>query len=319
MCRVRILGWLALSLFAGCSVQAPHHGQSLRDAQPPNSREGPPLNDQASLPKPSLRILYIEGPPRYGYRFLKNALIRDSALLVHCWLTSADDGFAQEHTASEDPFFAEPLKKFPADLQALLNYDVIIYGDVDPSRLGPNAGEHLLQFVRDHGRGLVFLSGMMHLRSGLRNAPLLDLLPVVPKIPDPADQEKIHDHPVGYRLTAEGMKSPLTNFDEFKGDRDRNLEHWEDRDGRGDGLVSLRWSQEVSKLKTGAIVLVNVTNMPGASSTSPLFVIKNLGKGRVFWSGTDETWLWRYMVGDQPWFYPFWQSVIDWAAAQSAD
>jgi hypothetical protein len=36
------------------------------------------------------------------------------------------------------------------------------------------------------------------------------------------------------------------------------------------------------------------------------------GRGRVFWSATDETWLWRKLVGDYPWFYPFWQQAMDW-------
>lgn len=36
------------------------------------------------------------------------------------------------------------------------------------------------------------------------------------------------------------------------------------------------------------------------------------GIGRVFWSGTDETWRWRYLVGDSPWFYPFWQQTMEW-------
>ena len=101
---------------------------------------------------PPVKVLYVEGVPRYEYRFLKGALLRDSHLLVHCLLISRDyDDFPQEHTPSEEPFFAEPLKEFPPDLKTLLNFDVVIYGDVDPTRLGPKAGEHLLQFVRDHG------------------------------------------------------------------------------------------------------------------------------------------------------------------------
>ena len=71
-------------------------------------------------------------------------------------------------------------------------------------------------------------------------------------------------------------------------------------------LKPLRWMVE-AKPKEGATVLVE-------AGGRPLFVTWTAGKGRVFWSATDETWLWRFLSGDEPTFYPLWRRAIEWAA-----
>jgi hypothetical protein len=76
--------------------------------------------------------------------------------------------------------------------------------------------------------------------------------------------------------------------------------------------VGIRWFARVKKLKAGASPLVELTGLEGESARPPLFVTQHVGRGRVFWSATDETWLWRYLQGDYPWFYPFWQQAMYW-------
>lgn len=254
-----------------------------------------------------LRVLYVEHAPRYEYRFLKNALLRDPKILAHCFLTSADEGFPQEHTKSDDPLFQEPLREFPRDLKTLLQFDVVIYGDVDPALLGPGAAGRISSFVTEFGGGLLFVSGASHNPRSLAGTALAGLLPVVP---DPAERPAGELLDFQYRLTADGRTSPLTNFREFRGDRDRNQEHWEDRDRKRDGLPLIRQFQKVRAVKAGASVLVEAAGVP---APAPLFVVSQAGRGRVFWSATDETWLWRYLTGDEPWFYPFWKGALLWA------
>ncbi len=260
-----------------------------------------------------IKVLYVEHPPRYEYRFLKNALIRDTKILAHCFLTSADEGFSQEHTKSDDPLFRQPLQEFPRDLKSLLEFDVIVYGDVDPGRLGPDAAKNIEAFVTEFGGGIVFISGMTSNPRTLANTPLANLLPaIVDESRDPFESDKVYSDAFGYHLTPDGRTHPITNFKEFRGDRDRNQEHWEDRTPPRDGLRGVRWFARVKKLKAGASPLVELTGVSGESSRPPLFVTQHAGRGRVFWSATDETWLWRYLVGDYPWFYPFWQQSMYW-------
>src|SRR4029434_8985035 len=42
-----------------------------------------------------IAVLYIEGYPRWEYRYLKNEMIRDSTVDISCFLTSADPTFRQ--------------------------------------------------------------------------------------------------------------------------------------------------------------------------------------------------------------------------------
>ncbi len=283
----------------------------------PRIDENTPFNNylvhRVRVADDKIKVLYVEHPPRYEYRFLKNALIRDPKILAHCFLTSADEGFPQEHTKSDDPLFREPLQEFPKDLKTLLEFDVVIFGDVDPSKLGPDAAKHLETFVTEFGGGIIFISGMMYNPRALVNTPLANLLPVVPDDSrDPYEHEKVYDLEYGYVLTPDGQSSPITNFKDFRGDRNRNTEHWEDRAGRGDGMLRLRWFHRVKKLKAGASPLVEVKGVENEATRPPLFVTMHAGRGRVFWSATDETWLWRKLVGDYPWFYPFWQQAMYW-------
>jgi len=260
-----------------------------------------------------IKVLYVEHPPRFEYRYLKNSLVRDPKILAHCILTSADPEFPQEHSRSEDPLFREPLKEFPKDLKALLEYDVVIFGDVDPGKLGPDAAKHLETFVTEFGKGIIFISGAMNNPRTLANTPLASLLPVVAdENRDLYEHEKVYSQTFGYQLTPDGRTSPITNFKEFKGDRDKNQEHWESRSNPKYGLPGIRWYTKIKKLKAGASPLVEIAGVPGESTRPPLFVTQHVGRGRVLWSATDETWLWRYVTGDYPWFYPFWQQAMYW-------
>jgi len=78
---------------------------------------------------------------------------------------------------------------------------------------------------------------------------------------------------------------------------------------RADGLRHLGWLL-ATRCKKEAQSLVE---SGPEDRRVPLFVTRETGRGRVFFSATDETWRWRFRSGDEPWFYPFWKRVIEWA------
>lgn len=278
-----------------------------------NTHQNNYLTHRLRVADDKIKVLYVDHPPRFEYRYLKNSLVRDPKILVQCLLTSADPDFTQEHTRSEDPMFREPLKEFPKDFKQLYEYDVVIFGDIDPGKLGPDAAKHLEMFVSEFGGGIIFISGSMYNPRTLANTPLANLLPVVAdENRDLYEHDKVYSQTFGYQLTPDGRTHPITNFKEFKGDKDKNQEHWESRANAKYGLPGVRWFTRVKKLKAGASPLVEIVGLQGESSRPPLFVTQHVGRGRVFWSATDETWLWRYVAGDYPWFYPFWQQAMYW-------
>jgi uncharacterized membrane protein len=265
-----------------------------------------------------IRVLCVDHPPRWEFRYLKNALIRDPKVLVHTFQTSADEGFPQEHSMeSNDEKFKTPLREFPKTLEELLIYDVIILGDVNPSLLGgTEALLNIKRFVLDFSGGLVMISGLMYAPRAFKGTPLEDLLPV--HIEETREAE-IYTDVFGYALTdfakADGGH-PVIQFPSLpQGDLPKLIEKWEDLDKQGDDLPGIRWFTK-ARAKPTAQTLVEITgveghNIPG--KRPPLFVVANTGHGRIFWSATDESHRWRLMVGDYPWFYPFWQQVMYWA------
>ncbi len=117
-----------------------------------------------------IRVLYIEGYPRWEFRYLKNLLIREKSISSSTYLLSADRSFAQEGDV--------PIARLPADAQEMDAYDVVILGDVPPDYF--NTGQ--LTVLRDHisagGAGLIWLGGEAHTPRSYDGTPLTDLLPM---------------------------------------------------------------------------------------------------------------------------------------------
>ena len=120
-----------------------------------------------------IRVLYVEGYPRWEYRYLKTMLIREKSFDSSMLLLSADRAFAQEGNT--------PLTRMPADAKELEPFDVIIIGDVPSSYFGAD----LLSLMRDHistrGAGVIWIGGQHFTPSSYDNTPLADLLPMQPQ------------------------------------------------------------------------------------------------------------------------------------------
>lgn len=230
-----------------------------------------------------LRVLYVENAPRWEYRSLSSALIRDESLEVHCFLLSADPELPQAHSQSAgDPRFQAPLKSLPSTLEQLLDYDVVILGDVGPDSLPEGTAEMLRSFVTEHGRGVLIVAGEAAMPGGWKGTDLEQILPVESETvrQELAPEER-------YVLTTEGKESGLVEF--------------------ADELPPIQ-SVLATRAKAGARTLAETGR---ADRRMPLFVTMSAGRGLVFFSGTDETWRWRFKTGDGPYFYPFWRRVIE--------
>src|SRR6185436_2244891 len=92
---------------------------------------------QVAVLDAKINVLYVDGYPRWEYRYLKNEMIRDKTVDISCLLTSADPTFRQEGD--------RPITRFPESLNEILNYDVVIFGDVDPNQFS----DAQLQLVAD--------------------------------------------------------------------------------------------------------------------------------------------------------------------------
>lgn len=252
-----------------------------------------------------IRVLYIEGVPRWEYRYLKNSLLRaDKNLIVHCFLTSAGRDFVQECTRGQ-----QPLVDLPTDRQTLLeNYDVIIMGDVPPDRLGINRDDRdrfldsLREFVR-RGGGFLMIAGEYDSPRSYAGTSIQELLPV-----ELAGQEDEAILPREQRDEfLPRLENPTKPHDlvRLEDDPDRNRQLWEEPNG----LRGQYWFSPVKKAKPGAEVLLRHPEYKNRHGNMVLAATTFMPEGRTMYLGFDSTWRWRYVYGDY-YFERFWRRTI---------
>lgn len=261
---------------APVAVPAPVTTTVTAPADDPGRRraEAPPVDDA----RPTLRVLYVEGQPRWEYRYLKNALLRDRHVHLQCLLLSADPDFEQEHSRG-----VEPLRALPAAAR-LNDYDVIVLGDVAAADeavpwLYAGAFQAVAAAVRE-GAGLLVIDGAQSNRAWAETA-LGPLLPVrfaatAPRLlaTGPFRPARSTPTPGFLRLEPEAMDDERT---------------WS-------GLPALEASIPVERATGDATVFLTRDDGP---RPAPLLASRREGKGVVAWLGVDEVWRWRAGVGDR--------------------
>ena len=258
-----------------------------------------------------IKVLYIDGEPRWEYRYLKNALMRDPTMKVQCILQSADEGFPQESSHG-----VPPLSEFPVTKKELFdNYHVIIIGDIDTthSRHGLEAKqmEWINEFVLKMRGGVLFIAGENYNPDSFRDTPLGELLPVEGEHLrqgevwrwSEAKTQKYH-----LRLTPDGKESLVMRLEP---DLQQNIELWENNDRREDNsLAGLLWYYPAKRAKPNAVVLaVHPSDKNEQSELRPVIAYAYCGLGISMFVGVDETWRWRAGVGDK-YFYRFYGQAI---------
>lgn len=249
-----------------------------------------------------IKVLYVDGYPRYEYRFLVSMLLRSRNLDVQCLLLDADEDFIQESSTDES------LTRFPPR-DALFDYHVIIFGDVLPQDLGPNWEQHLLdvkQFV-EAGGGFLMQAGMRYAPRDYVDTPIADILPVL--IGDRASElANVDDSSPTFRPQLVNPRDPheiVTLHPEL----DTNLALWE-ADG---GLAPLTWYYPVSKSRTTAEVQLIHPRSRNTHGPHVLLATMYYPQGRTAFLATDETWRWRLRYLET-YREPFWRGLIRYLA-----
>jgi uncharacterized membrane protein len=238
-----------------------------------------------------VRILYVDGYPRWEYRYLKNDLMREKTTLLSCLLLSADNRFAQEGNL--------PINRFP-DTQAELNrYDVLLLGDVDPDYFSAAQEKMILRFVGRYGGGFGMIAGPDYSPDAYRHTPLAPLLPVIAGNPQdpmlaPPPNESFELH-----LTAAGKQSMLFHFFNSMRKNLRQVAH----------LPPLYWFEPVAGLQPSATVLADLPSHRIDGRPAPLLVFGRYGAGRTMFSAIADTWRWRYYHG-APLYKSYWLEMM---------
>ena len=256
-----------------------------------------------------IKVLYVEGYPRWEYRFLKSILLRSKNLKAQCLLLDADKDFIQE---SSDGIPA--LISFPPEKRDLFEYDVVILGDVDPYRItnsveqSEQAQRHLKEFV-ELGGGLIMIAGVLDSPRAYVGTPLEDVLPVVLGDADETRRLGNADFLQPFRPQ---LENPLDPHEVVRLEKDlkRNRALWEDAEV---GLPPQEWYYPVRKAKGGAEVMLRHPVNANQFGKHVLMASTFYPTGRTMFIAFDSTWLWRRFYGDR-YTERFWRAAIRYVA-----
>src|SRR5205823_1188422 len=112
-----------------------------------NNRVTRVLNVDAARP----RILYMEGEPRWDYKFIRRAVEDDKSIELESIVrTTQNKIYVQANH--------EKLKEgFPAKVEDLFEFQGIVLGSVEANYFTANQQDLIQQFVDRRGGGLLFL------------------------------------------------------------------------------------------------------------------------------------------------------------------
>ena len=245
----------------------------------------------------SLKVLVVESWPRWEYRYLRNALMRDPGVEVSCLLFHPD----LEAKGGGKGYLTE----FPASQKELSEYDVVFLGDVGigPRQLSEENCAWLKGIVEEQACGVVFIPGFRGYQSELLATDLDEIYPVQLDEAQPGGFGSAL--PYSCTLTTLGRSSLLTKLASRAED---NAVLWR-------RLPGFQWYAPVVRAKVGASVLAVHGQQSNEYGRLPLLVTQRHGTGKVLFLGTDGAWRWREGVEDL-YHYRFWGQVVRWMAYQ---
>ena len=244
------------------------------------------------------RILYIEGEPRWEYKFIRRAEDNDPTVQLVSMLRTSENKIYRQGISDPN----ELADGFPVRPEDLFGYAGIIVGSVDADYFTPLQQELLREYVDRRGGGVLFLGGRSSLSDGGWGASMMNtLLPTFL----PAGRNNFHRNSASVELTAEGMDSPITRLLE---EPVKNAQRWKK-------LTYLADYEDPGSPKPGATVLAE---MNVGRRKLPLLITQSYGHGRTAIMATGGTWRWQMSeaLGD-PSHDLFWQQLLRWLVAAS--
>lgn len=269
-----------------------------------------------------IKILLVSGDAGFEFQFLKNYLITQPELFkVSIWQQDADTEVNQSASTGMK------LETFPSSLEAIMGsadgkwpgYDAVILYDPMPTASVTEASDikggfdkeflkNLKTAVETHGIGLCYIAGNKYTGSNLNPTKkefddLRYLVPVrVSTVDIPVDMGEKSPEAQMVRLAVHGMDHPVTKLGVTSEDR---FKLW-------DRLPGVFWSHKVEYIKPIARVLAvneNPSRKVNGRQFEPIIVTQPIGRGRVLYMNTDETWRWR-IVDEMQLYRNFWRNAI---------
>jgi len=262
-----------------------------------NNQQKMVLNVEDIQPK----ILYLEGTPRWEYKFIRQALSKDKNLQLVTLLRTSGNKFYRQGVESEDNLAGG----FPASREELFQYKGLVLGSIEASFFSKEQAQMIADFVSLRGGGFMMLGGKTSFDAGnYANTAIADILPVV--LGQRAQGSSYLREPERLELTSYGKNHPITRLvtDDAQNDR-----RWKSLPPIGD----FNW---IATSKPGATVLAR-----GNGKGSPVMLAAHrYGRGRALAFMPDSSWRWRMeMPHTDDSHQIFWRQAARWLVGSAPD
>ena len=294
---------------------------------------------EAAVSDDRTNVLLIDDRPRWEFRYLRNLFdSRDKSVQLQYVLLHPDkldgaDPLPNLPAAAGRPFGQSEATRLPATPEEWRKFDVIILGDVPPDLVTRETWDMIRDCVGNRGAMLVLVAGRNFLPHAFAHDAARELIPVNYV---PATAPFLTSPEPAYRLalTAEGRQSPV--FSQSLSGLE-NARIWEQmpvlrwrhaHDGVKEGARVLAWAQPVPVDAQGVALPVPAGGPAGADpatelqrrkameSKNALVVAAQVDLGKVVMLTFDQTWRFRYGVGDT-YHHRFWGQLLRWGAGEN--
>ena len=280
-------------------------------------------------PTKRVKILFVDGRPRYEFGFIKRALKNDPNIqLTDRFLKGFTEGRPSYGGTRAEA--SHDFRFYPDDKELLFDFDAIILGNVDASQFTSSQLENTVEFVRTRGGGLLMLGGSSslgnhELSGSYINTPIAQCLPVELELGSPPpplaprrigrsvrSSQSTGDKGYKLQLTPEGKVETLMALADMPTE---NLERWRI-------LPTLKGYSKVKRSKAGALVLAEHPTDRNEFGKRILIATHNYNAGRVMVFTPHTSWRWQMLPshddGDQRFWHQadsperFWRQVAKW-------
>ena len=284
-------------------VEVPDPGQmDLRFTLDPLTNETNLVNNSRSqvvdVPESRYKILYVEGEPRWEYKFMQRALDDDPSIQLTTLLRVSTNKFYRQGIDNPDQL----ADGFPTKRAELFEYDALIIGSVEAAEFTDEQQQMIRDFVSDRGGSLMMLGGLNGLGKGGWSESVVNQILPSRLNPDHADFKR---DKVPVVLTDSGKAAPMLRFSEDEAD---NLKQWSE-------LPEIADYQDIGPLRPAATTLLNI-QVNGREQ--PLLVFQPYGKGQTYILATGGTWRWQMSLPHEDMHHEtFWRQLARGLVANS--
>src|SRR5438876_8410215 len=249
------------------------------------------------------QILYIEGEPRWEFKFLRRAMQDDPNIRLVTLLRSSQNKFYRQGIDKEEMLS----EGFPKKKEELFGYKGLIFGSIESTFFSQDQMKNIVDFVSNRGGGFLMMGGRNSFSGGrYENSPLADILPVQLSS---ADRNPVIGR-LKWSVTDYGRTHPLMKLSP---DANANIKQWGD-------LPPLNDYNKTLDAKVGAIVLARGQAELKSGADPILLAYQRYGRGRTMALTSGSTWHWQMEMDSKDQTYQlFWKQVLRWLVNTSPD